>query len=507
MKRRELLKTALGGAFAPAVGASAQQPRPRRPGEARRPGGGEMPNVLWICTDQQRFDTIQELNNAYVRTPNLQRLMAQSTTFTHAFVQAPVCTPSRASFLTGRYPRTTGACHNGQRINENERLVPRILADYGYECGLSGKLHLSPVAGGRPENRIDDGYSQFWWSHDIADIWPGQNMWHEHLRAEGVEWPQPPPRTPAWGVPIDPKHMQTAWCCDKAIQFMRQQSNFGPWLMSVNIYQPHHPFWPAEEYYRRYDPGELPAPSYVEGELDDKPGYQKRAHTGSWRGHQISGAGDENHHKIKAAYYAMVEQCDHDIGRMLDALDETGQAENTVVIFMSDHGEMLGDHGIYLKGPFFYDCGVRVPLMIRWPERYQAGRKVDALVELADIAPTILEAAGIPPEPGMQGRSLTALLEGRTSSHRDSVYIESYNSGTRRQGAAYATAIRTGTHKLAVYHTLNDGELYDLTEDPGEHKNLWRDPNSRDVREELLVKLTHRMAETVDPLPPKNAPW
>ncbi len=506
MKRRDLLKSAVGGSVVPVL-ANGPQSAPRRPGRARRPDGEEMPNVLWICTDQQRFDTIQEFNNAYIQTPNLLRLMEQSTTFTHAFVQAPVCTPSRASFLTGRYPRTTGACSNGQRINERERLVPRILADYGYECGLSGKLHLSPVAGGRPENRIDDGYSQFWWSHDIADIWPGKNMWHEWLRSEGVEWPKPPPDTPAWGVPLDPKYMQTAWCCDKAIQFMREQNGYGPWLMSVNIYQPHHPFYPAQEYYRRYDAGKLPLPSYQEGELDNKPRYQRGAHTGSWRSHEISGPEDGNHRRIAAAYYAMVEQCDHDIGRVLDALEETGQSENTVVVFMSDHGEMLGDHGIYLKGPFFYDCGLRVPLMIRWPKRYKAGQKIDALVEMVDVAPTILEAAGIPPEPGMQGRSLTSLLEGRASAHRDSVYMENYNPGTRNNGPTYATAIRTETHKLAVYHTLDDGELYDLTRDPGEHNNLWRDPNSRDVREQLLTKLTHRMADTVDPLPTKNAPW
>jgi len=149
-----------------------------------------MPNILWFCTDQQRFDTIEGLNNEYVGTPNIRRFMDQSVTFTHAFVQNPLCSPSRASFLTGRYPRTTGLRANGQRIRESERLLSRILSDFGYECGLAGKLHLSPCANGRVEDRIDDGYRQFWWSHDLMDHWPGRNMWLEWLKSQGVAWPK-----------------------------------------------------------------------------------------------------------------------------------------------------------------------------------------------------------------------------------------------------------------------------------------------------------------------------
>ena len=505
MKRRDLLRTALASplAAAPALG------RGRRPGEARRPDGEPMPNILWICTDQQRYDTIEELNNPYIRTPNFRRLMAESTTFTHAFVQAPVCSPSRASFVTGRYPRTTGLRWNGQRINPSERLVPRILAEYGYECGLSGKLHLAPCHGGRVEtrHRINDGYHQFWWSHDLQDAWPGENQWRNWLEREGVKWPDPPRDSRAWAVPIDRKYHQSAWCVDRAIDFMRQQRSYGPWLMSVNIFQPHHPFWPVKEFMDRYDPEKLPPPSFQEGELETKPDYQRRQHTLGYGGRSFNETSELDRRRITAAYYAMIEQSDFEIGRALDALDESGQAENTIVIVTSDHGELLGDHGMYLKGPYFYDCSMRVPLMIRWPTRYRAGQRVDALVEMVDLAPTLLEAAGIAPEPQMQGRPLTGILEGKTTTHRDSVYMEMYDSGSRAGGPAMVTAVRTETHKLVVYHSLDTGELYDLTKDPGEQRNLWSDPNSRDVRERMLVKMTHRMAGTIDPLPPKNAPW
>jgi arylsulfatase len=143
-----------------------------------RAGAEKPPNILWVCSDQQRFDTIEGLNNPQIHTPHLKRFMSDAVTFTHAYIQNPVCSPSRASFLTGRYPHTAGLCMNGQRIRPSERLVTRILADAGYTCGLAGKLHLSPVAGGRLEDRIDDGYSRVSWSHDIQDLWPGHNMWH-----------------------------------------------------------------------------------------------------------------------------------------------------------------------------------------------------------------------------------------------------------------------------------------------------------------------------------------
>ena len=203
----------------------------------------------------------------------------------------------------------------------------------------------------------------------------------------------------------------------------------------------------------------------------------------------------------------MIEEVDHHLGRVLSALEESGQAENTIVVYMSDHGEMLGDHGIYWKGPYFYDCAMRVPLIVRWPGRYKAGQKLDALVEMVDVAPTLLEGAGIGVPAGMQGRSLAPLLEGKTAAHRDSVYMENYDPGGNGRGPVMATAIRTRRHKLAVYHSLNTGELYDLERDPGEHQNLWSSPNHRDVRDEMTMKLMARMSDTADPLPVKKAPW
>ena len=364
--------------------------------------------------------------------------------------------------LTGRYPHTTGLRANGQRIRADERLVTRILADNGYTCGLAGKLHLSPCAGGRDEDRIDDGYQVFRWSHDLSDQWPGKNMWREWLKSRGVNWPRQPAGVEAWGVPIDPAYTQTAWCSDMAIQFMRQHRQFNPWLMSVNIFQPHHPFWPTKEYLDRYDPDKLPSPKYQEGELDSKTVFQRIDHQAGYAGSGLSftKTDDLTHRKITAAYYAMIEQVDTEVGRMMKVLEQTGQADNTVVIFMSDHGEMLGDHGIYLKGPYFYDCLIRVPLMIRWPSRYKAGLRSDVLVEMIDLVPTLLEAAGIPVPSGVQGRSLTPVLTGRSANHRDSVLLRALrlfvsvrpapNGGMRAHGAVQAVVLSQPRHRRTL---------------------------------------------------------
>ena len=508
MNRRDVLRlSALAAQVSNARGQRVNPPGRSWPDPPRKTDRSALPNILWVCADQQRFDTIEGLNNPHIHTPNLRRFMSESTTFTHAMVQNPVCSPSRACFLSGRYPHTTGLRANGQRIRPEEILLPRVLANFGYECGLAGKLHLSPCAGGRIEDRIDDGYHRFWWSHDLQDIWPGQNMWHEWLRSQGVKW-QDPKSDPA-GVPIDPKYTQTAWCSMIAQRFMREQRSFQPWMMSVNIFQPHHPFWPAKDFLDRYDPAQLPSPAYQPGELDSKPVYQRVDHQGAYAGSGISFAklDDLAHRRVTAAYYAMIEQIDDEFGQMLHTLGATGQAGNTIVVYMSDHGEMLGDHGFYLKGPHFYDCALRVPLIIRWPGKFKAGLQSDALVEMMDLMPTLLDAAGIPVPEGVQGQSLTPLLTGQTTVHRDSLYAEHYDSSFLYDPPPMATSVRTRTHKLTMYHSLRTGELYDLEKDPGEFHNLWDHPNSRDVKEQMSALMIERMADTVDPLPVRRSTW
>jgi arylsulfatase A-like enzyme len=474
---------------------------------------GTKPNILWICTDQQRTDTLGCYGNGDVETPTIDALAAGGAQFLHCFAQAPVCTPSRASFLTGRYPRTTGCRQNGQDIAADEVLISRTLAEAGYSCGLAGKLHVSachPRVAPVGERRVDDGYAEFHWSHHPGQDWP-TNQYGRWLAEHGVEYRTPPfaeCRHVRTGMP-EAWH-QTTWCAEQAIGFIRQQAGGKrPWLMSLNLFDPHHPFDPPAEDLRRWERrlDQVELPNYVPGELDDKPDTQRLCHHGAYGipGHLAADAMTERDHRwLRVAYWAMCELIDRQMARVLDALEETGQRENTLVIFMSDHGELLGDHGIYLKGPFFYDPAVQVPLILSWPGVIPAGRHAD-LVELLDLAPTLLEAMGLPGQPGMQGRSLWSGLRSGVVEGRPDVYSEYVNAGFPPR--VCVTMLRTERRKLVVHHGAEVGELYDLETDAAERHNRWDDPAYATDKMAMMQRLCDRMAWTADPLPLRRAPW
>jgi arylsulfatase len=499
----------------------------------------QRPNILWITTDQQRFDTLGCMGNEFVHTPNLDALATNGMVFENTYCQNPICTPSRSSFLTGRYPRTCRVRGNGQDIPDDEILLPRMLHDAAaYRCGLSGKFHLSvcsPDVCPDTERRIDDGYTDFWWSHNprrTEDGKPTGNQYHNWLEELGVEYktracqhlPEetrltgPPPGAeglPYWasaplveeGMPNE--HHQSHWCADRAIDFVRDRAEDGvPWLFSLNFYDPHHPMDPPAEYLERYISrlDEIPLPAVSPGELDEKPSFQSDPIECQYKFDRMS---EREHRLVRASYWAMIDQIDHEVGRVLNALEETGQRKHTLVIFTSDHGEMLGDHGIYLKGPYFYEPAVRVPLIVSMPGTVQKGVRSSALVELLDLSQTILDACGLPAHPGMQGLSLWPILTGRQPAdvHRTDTYCEYYNSLTCHDNPkAWATMLRSERYKIVRVHGLgaDQGELYDLREDPGEFRNLWNDNAHRETKERMLISLCDRMAFTSDPLPERT---
>ncbi len=453
------------------------------------------PNILWICTDQQRFDTIHALNNPHINTPNLDRLVAEGVAFTHAFCQSPICTPSRASFLTGMYPSSVHGCMNGNdKWAEAAPLVTKLLADVGYTCGLAGKLHLAGAQGRTEPRPNDDGYAVFHWSHGVHDQWPpGQHAYADWLREQGHDLGKMLENPAA----IPPELHQTTWCTDRALDFIETTGQH--WLMSVNVFDPHVPFDPPQPYLDRYVVDDMPGPLFRESDLEaqarlnnidfQNPARRPEQFNAQW---------------IQAAYYAMIELIDDNVGRMLDALERTGQRENTVVIFMSDHGEMLGDHGLVAKGCRFYEGLVRVPLIMSWPGHFPTGTVSNALVELTDIAPTLLEIAEQPIPAQMQGQSLLPILNGSTAphQHRDFVRCEYYralNPSARPEfNGTYATMLRDTRYKLVVYHGHEIGELFDLETDPGEFKNLWNQPDYAVIQMQLLKLSFDALALAVD---------
>jgi arylsulfatase A-like enzyme len=391
-----------------------------------------------------------------------------------------------------------------------ERLISRIFADAGYHCGLAGKLHLSSCANHRVEQRIDDGYQEFYWSHHPQPDWP-ENAYSQWLAEQGVSWQDfhTEEGTP-YVKPGPPAHLhQTTWCAGKTIDFLTRNAG-RPWFFSFNCFDPHHPFDPPREYLDRYDPDQMPLPKYKPGELNTKPEYQKLDHV--WAHNEpgyfdVGSMTDSDRREVTAACYAMCELIDDQFGRIMDALESTGQLENTLVIFMSDHGEMLGDHGLYLKGPHFYEEAVHVPLVMSCPGLFQEGLEVHAMVELLDIAPTLCDAAGIPYDSGFQGRSLYPICTGAAdpSIHRDAVYSEYYNAWTHHR--SYGTMLRTATQKIVVYHATGQGELYDLENDPDEFENLWDTPKAAPLKLELMQRCFDASVLSMDPLPERLGPF
>lgn len=476
------------------------------------------PNILWICTDQQRFDTLGCYGNTFVNTPVLDKLAEEGALFETAISQSPVCSPSRGCFLTGRYPNTCRTRQNGADIPDTEVLVTKLFHEHGYYCGLSGKLHIracNPKSGCTEiESRIDDGYDEFHWSHDTAPVWGLHNEYYHWLDSKfGKTYTTSKSKESKWveyGMPE--KQSQSYWCAEKAIDFIKQNQD-RPWLFSVNMYDPHHPFDPPKELFDTYlkNLGNLPLPNYTEGEEKTKTIWQQQDNTGAYNhhaGYPFSEMNEKDHRMLKAAYYAMCDNIDIQVGRMLEALKETDQYDNTIIVFHSDHGEMLGDHGVYLKGPFFYDCCIRVPLIISWPGHIKPAR-YPQLVELMDIPQTLLELCGYERYEGMQGSSIVPLLEGKKEVLHTNAYADYMNAMPwHRNPIAYASMVRTEDWKLIVSHAGNgEGELYDLKEDSAEQHNLFHLPAYRDIKLELYAQLLDRWAQQIDPFPVRKADW
>lgn len=486
------------------------------------------PNILWYCSDQQRWDTIRALGNGHINTPRIDEFLDSAVAFTHAFSQSPICTPSRSSFLTGMYASYLRANRNGNAEfpgEGTERLITRRLKEVGYDCGLAGKLHLTGGYDGH-ELRTDDGYSFFHWSHSprrdrvtYADYsrWlesKGHDPQEVLKRYDFERYPRPKNDMPQGGLleptedfdNVPPDLHQTTWCTEMAMEFLdKSQAEGKPWLMSVNPFDPHECFDAPWEFYRRYEPNNMPEPAFRPNDL---------VHQAKLQAAGVDFQGEARHPEdwwfpeVTASYYAMIELVDEQFGRILDHLESTGQRDNTIVIFMSDHGEMLGDHGLVLKGCRFYEGAVRVPLAISWPGHFEQGLISDALVELIDVYPTILEAVGEVVPDGTQGKSLIPILTGSVlpDDHRDFVWSEYIDSINRPDGTR-AFMYRDRRWKLITYHGNGISELYDLKADPNEFEDLWDDPRYVNIKADLLSRSFDALVMRMDTGPERVTPY
>ncbi len=426
--------------------------------------------------------------------------------------------------LTGRYPATTQVHRNGNaHFRESEVLVTRILADAGYDCGLIGKLHLAG-AEHEIEPRTDDGYRLFEWSHHPHPNIKG-NRYADWLRDEKGEDPEIlfEALTSAYGEGLDRELHQTTWCSEMAIRFIHEKRS-GPWMLSINPFAPHPPMFPPKEILDQYNPDELSYPIFRDSDITHQQAFQKidqqtivatdprltpdecldTSDPDVGRMGSIPPASYDAK-RMKACYYAEVTLLDEQFGRIIDHLEATNQLDNTLIVFHSDHGEMLGDHGLLYKGCRFFEGLVHVPLIVAGPGLQQNLRS-DALVELVDIAPTLLDAANISIPASMQGSSLCPLLSGDADieHHKSHVFCEYHdamaagtvNTDGREFDASHGTMYFDGRYKLCMYHGHDLGELYDLESDPNEFNDLWNDPRHNDLKLRLLSRHLDAFAAT-----------
>ncbi len=461
------------------------------------------PNILWLCTDQQRYDTIGALGAATADTPNLDSLAQAGVAFERAYCQSPICTPSRASFLTGLYPSAIRVNRNGNpAFPDFPPLISKRLAEAGYTCGLIGKLHLSS-AYGRSEVRADDGYAYWQYSHAPRDDWRQGHDYADWVAAQGANLGELIKDTA--GVPAE-LH-QTTWCAEKTIDFI-EANRERPWFASVNIYDPHPPFNPPQVYRDLFDPEAVRPPHFRASDLAQQEklaavDFQSKARppdnldinspilpqSPSPSLVEAETPGERSARVLIAAYYAMIKLIDEQVGRIIQALDDSGQRADTLIIFSSDHGEMLGDHGLIQKGCRFYEGLTRVPLIWSWPGTFAAGGRSSALVELTDIVPTLLEICDLPRPEYITGKSLLPILRGQAApeKHRDYVRCE-YIDALDLPAGSIATMYFDGRYKLIRYHNHNLGELYDLALDPNEFEDLWDAPSAQGLKLDLLER-------------------
>ncbi len=457
------------------------------------------PHIILIITDQQRYDTIAALGFPYMHTPNLDRLAREGVCFTRCYITAPSCAPSRASLFTGYYPHTTGILKNGDRWTHS--WVER-LAEAGYYCVNVGKMHTWPLNTplGFHERYVVENKDRYLEGRYFFDEWDKGLAARGLVKQQREFYRQRADYAEALGAfewELPPETQSDMFVGDMAAWWLRARPQpDGPLFLEVGFPGPHPPYDPVPGYAERYlngdPPIDLPIDEVTEADLASQPPpfHAMRQHNHDVDHdslvHQLNPS-PEQRRRQRAYYLANVTMIDEKVGDLLAALDEQGYLDNAVVIFTSDHGDALGDHGHSQKWTM-YESIVRAPLIVWSPGRFPGGRNLDGLCQLMDLGPAILELAGIEPPASFEARSLLPALRGEEWPGRDVVFAEHARDGILRE-TDYMSMVRTEHWKLVHFLDEPFGQLFDLHEDPGEVHNLWDDPAAEAIKLRLLDTL------------------
>lgn len=452
-------------------------------GARRRPG--DRPNLLFLWTDEQRADTLAAYGNDRFRVPALNRLAAESVVFERCYDTQPVSTPARSSVLTGLWPHMSGCLQNNIALRPETKTLPELLAGSDYRTGYMGKWHLGDEIfaqhGFEEWVSIEDGYSNY---YSPGRDRSARSSYHHFLAGLGY---QPDAKdnkfSRGFAVRRPVEHTKPAFLAREATRFLLEHRH-EPWLLYVNFLEPHMPFYGP--YNDLHSDEEAPVPAnYPGAPIEREPAryraLRRRYFDQGFEGQNLkSRAGWQRLNRNYAGLCTLVDQA---IGRILWALEASGQAENTIVVFTSDHGEMMGSHGLVGK-TVSYEESIRVPLLLRAPFRRHSQVRVSAPVSHISLVPTLLELLGRPARDGLPGESLLRLLEGGKL-EEDHVFIEWHSGG---QGPTGRYVVSPDGWKLVLYDT-DTCLLFDRNRDPLEMQNLYYMDEHRDTVRRLRSKL------------------
>lgn len=517
----------------------------------------ERPNFLFLITDQHRADHVGFAGNEVVRTPHLDALAARSTVFERAFVANPICMPNRSTIMTGRMPSVHGTRFNGISLNWHANTFVRRLQAAGYRTSHVGKSHLQNICINRQRilGLVDFSLAEEALLPTDADGWNELEDYQRYRRGDEPEigdfygfeeasfavlhgdqatghytgWlrrngfdpalVQGPENAlesyPGWyqvyktALPVEA--YPSSFVADQAVDAIeRAAADDRPFFIHASWPDPHHPYTPPGKYWDMYAPADMPLPAtFDDPHTDSMPHYKLMIdHPGEMLFHNVDGwapTEDQYRHAL-AAQYGNISLIDDCVGRVLAALDENGMADDTIVVFTSDHGDMFGDHGVMFKHAMHYSGCIRVPLTIARPG--DAGAVSEAFASSLDIAKTILDLAGVDAYHGIQGHSLVPVMDDPATSVRDYVYIEE-DQKEDMTGAGVDTRMRTlvtREGRLTLYAGHEHGELF-AADDSAEMTNLFSKPAAKALQSDMIESLARAMMEHAEtsPRPTHNA--
>jgi arylsulfatase len=462
----------------------------------------DRPNIIMIVTDQQRYDSINALGFPYMTTPSLDRLVAEGTVLGNCHITAASCVPCRASLFSGYYPHTTGVLRNGQPWR---RTWVEQLRDAGYRCVNVGKMHTIPydADAGFHERYVVENKDRYMEGRWYFDEWDKALAAHGLKKQQRVLYRQRDDyqeRLGAFEWEL-PEHLHSdVFVGNMAKWWVETYPVTQPLFLQVGFPGPHPPYDPtprfAEPYMKRND---LPIPKVTAAELDDLPPplKEKRQHDVEVDHDSVVWSLDpspEQLQRLWAYYCANVTMIDEKIGELLESLRTRGYLENAVVLFFSDHGDCMGDHGLIQKWSM-YEAVTKTPVIAWAPGRIAAGRRIDGLCQLFDLAPTILELAGCNVPESFEAQTLLPALEGRDWQPREHVFCEQAGD-VNLTGTEFITMVRSKRHKLVHFKGADYGQLFDLEADPGEITNRWADPAMQATKDQLLGVLRDWLIES-----------